>query len=257
MFTRTLSAVFRKNANKGVLFRTTNNCFPQNNLSMGRRFASTKGADFLVRKVPNKALKSLGCLAIAAIAGYTLYLDLTYTSRKDEALGKRVMEEKEYNNLKRKTKSLAALMADGEFPSTINFMFGEESLPNTYSVDVLGVLDHFLNHDQSGKFSSLLKEIMEQRKLNNVVELSDKLPTGLMSLMISKYISDRYQEITSPDSKLGSITISNAQYISLDELLKFEIDVAEVDELVLKKDQTEMNSLVVDYFDTVDKLKYI
>lgn len=211
----------------------------------------------LVRKVPNKGLKSLGCLAIALIAGYTLYLDQTYTSRKDESLEKRVMEEQEYSNLKRKSKSLAALMADGEFPSTLNFMFGDESLPNTYSVDVLNVLNYFLNHDQSGKFSSFLKEIMEQRKLDNVIELSKILPTGLLSLMISKFISDRYAEITSPDSKIESITISNAQYISLDELLKFEIDVAEVDELVLKKDQAKMNGLVVDYFDTVDKLKYI
>ncbi|XBW35087.1 hypothetical protein QEN19_000649 [Hanseniaspora menglaensis] len=220
-----------------------------------KRFAGNKAQNTITNKIPNKIWKNLFTIGIATIAGYTIYLDVTYTSRNDDAAEKRTMKEEDYRALKRKTRKLEALMAAGTLPTTVNFMFENFEVSNSFKVDILKILDHYVNHDETKKFSSFLGDIMKQKKLKNINDLSTALPVGLLSLMISKYIIDNFKQ--NNESTIDSITVSNAQYISFDELLKFEIDVAQVDNLLLKKDFSEPENSIVDYFDTVDKLRYI
>ena len=257
MFKNSLFANLSRSINKSMYSRLQKNCLLKNNQLINKRLVSNSTQKTLTRKIPHKIWKNLGALAIASAAGYTLYLDQTYTSRKDEAMEKRTMSEDDYTSLKRKTRKLEALMADGKLPTTIDFMVGDYKLVDTYKVDVLEVLDFFVNHDETGKFSSFLKTIMDQRKLTDIKELSNNLPAGLLSLMISRYIIDRADQIYLTNKEIESITITNAQYISLEELLKFEIDIAQVDQLILKKSDENLNESVVEYFDTVDKLKYL
>lgn len=210
--------------------------------------------------LPNSFGKRIAVLSVFSITCACVYLD-----QHKEILKKFYGQVNESDDkvAKRKNAKLNVLKHENIIPKKINFVFCDD-LPadanneKLYVVDIVKMLDYYVNDDVEGRYSKFIKDFMKAQNIESLEHLAKRTPPGFLSFLINKYITANISgDFDGSPVKSEFLYITNAQLMSLDELFKFEIDYSTVYRLILKKENRKLNEDIIEYFDTVNKIVYI
>lgn len=210
--------------------------------------------------LPNSFAKRIAALSVFSITWACVYLD-QHKELLERFYGEK--EESEDKVTKRKIAKLNVLKHENIIPKKINFVFCEDlpaeaSNEKLYVVDIIKMLDYYVNEDVEGRYSKFIKDFMKAQKIDSLELLAKRTPPGFISFLINKYITTNISgDFDGSPVKSEFLYITNAQLMSLDEIFKFEIDYSIVNKLILKKENKDLNEDMIEYFDTVSKIVYI
>lgn len=212
-------------------------------------------------ELPNSFGKRIALLSIISAAGVCIYLD--QHMEIFETLFKKDKEASDDKVAKRKIAKLNVLKHENIIPKKINFVFCED-LPadankeKLYVVDILKMLNYYVNEDVDGRYSKFIKDFMKAQKIDTLELLAKRTPPGFLSFLINKYITTNISgDFNGAPVKSENLYITNAQLMNLDEIFKFEIDYSNVNRLILNKSNESLNEDMMEYFGTVNKVTYV
>ncbi|KAL6948820.1 hypothetical protein ACO0QE_001293 [Hanseniaspora vineae] len=194
-------------------------------------------------------------IALVGLIGTAIFVQAAESLEK--AKPKNSFTEAEYNTYVMNGLRRKKLMLSPESFPPIKFLLNAQgaaaakilSEDNVYVVDPVTVVEYYRSNETS-KYEALLNEIFQRNGSNKDI-LPEKLPQGMICMLIGRYIQD-HNLAENIESKT-SIIIKNFPK-NLKEAIKFENDVGNVKSIIVGENDPAQSD-IVDYYDTVKKVE--